>query len=370
MVETISPVVYGTRARWVGALTLHALGAAATAAVFGAALAAAGAGLGAPWGRAGAIVVVAIAGLYAARELLGLPVPVPQLRRQVPDWWRTFFGRPVAAFLYGAGLGVGFLTFLGHGTLVVVAVGIAATGRPLLGAVAMAPFGLARGIAPLMAGRSREPEDGRRLVDRLSSMDDRVRSVANGVALLVIGVAAAAAAASATRGGWAAAAAAALAVAFGWAALSKVLVMRRWRRTLDGHRLPPPLAAHARWAIPTVEALVPLLVVLGRERAAASAALVAIAIFSGALVRMSLRDGLRVPCGCFGRTEVDVRVALVRNAALAGLALAVGLTATPGPSWALPSGGDVLPAVLVTAAFVVAAATAWRASVWFTRGRA
>ena len=43
MVETISPVVYGTRTRWVGALALHAAGATATAAAFGAAVAAAGA---------------------------------------------------------------------------------------------------------------------------------------------------------------------------------------------------------------------------------------------------------------------------------------------------------------------------------------
>jgi hypothetical protein len=369
MVETISPVVYGTRARWLGSLALHAAGAAATAAAFGAALAAVGAALGAPWGRAGAIVVVAVAIVYAARELFGLAVPVPQLRRQVPDWWRTFFGRPVAAFLYGAGLGVGFLTYLGHGTLVVVAIGIAATGRPALGAVAMAPFGLARGIAPLMTARAREPEDGRRLVDRLSSMDDRGRTLANGVAVLVVG-AAAVASASTTRGGWTRAAAAGIAVAFGWASLSKVLGMRRWRRTLDGHRLSSVLTAPVAWAVPVVEALVPLLVVVGRERAAAVVALVALTIFSGALVRVWVHDGLRVPCGCFGRSVVDVRVALVRNAVLATIALAVGVTASPDPGVVLPSGGDVMPAALTAAALVVAAATAWRASVWFTRGRA
>src|SRR5215211_7719064 len=113
MVETISPVVYGTRTRWISALALHAVGAAATAAAFGAAIAAAGALLGAPWGRAGAVAVVVLVAVYGARELAGLPIPVPQLRRQVPDWWRTYFGRPFAAFLYGAGLGVGFLTYLG-----------------------------------------------------------------------------------------------------------------------------------------------------------------------------------------------------------------------------------------------------------------
>ncbi|MGH2678942.1 MAG: hypothetical protein ACRDG8_00425, partial [Actinomycetota bacterium] len=130
MVETISPVVYGTRTRWAGALVLHAAGATATAAAFGAALAAVGASLGAPWGRAGATLVVGVALVSATRDAFGLRIPVPQLRRQVPDWWRTYFGQPLAAFLYGAGLGVGFLTFLGHGTLVAVAVGVAATGEP------------------------------------------------------------------------------------------------------------------------------------------------------------------------------------------------------------------------------------------------
>ena len=369
MVETISPVVYGTRARWLGSLALHVVGAAATAAAFGAIVAAAGAGLGAPWGRAGVVAVVAVAVLYAARELLGLPIPVPQLRRQVPDWWRTFFGRPLAAFLYGAGLGVGFLTYLGHGTLVVVAVGVAATGRPLVGALVMAPFGLARGIAPVVAARASEPEDGRRLVDRLSSMGGRVRSVVNGAAALAVG-AAAAATASSTNGGWGRAAAAALAVAFGWAAVSKVVGMRRWRRALDGHRLPRRTAAPAVWAIPLVEAQVPLLTILGRERAAAGVALAALAIFSVALVRAAMHDGRRVPCGCFGKSVVDVRAALVRNALLTGLALSTWRTAGPDPDVILPSGGDVLPATLAAATLVVATATAWRASTWFSRGRA
>ncbi len=93
-----------------------------------------------PGAAAGAVIVAGVALLYLVRELTGIRIPVPQLRRQVPDWWRTYFGRPLAAFLYGAGLGVGFFTFLGHGTLVVVTVGVAATGRPLLGAVADGPL--------------------------------------------------------------------------------------------------------------------------------------------------------------------------------------------------------------------------------------
>ncbi|HEY7754696.1 MAG TPA: hypothetical protein VID69_00555, partial [Actinomycetota bacterium] len=122
MVETITPVVHGgSRSRWAILVALHVAGATLAAAVFGAMLGTVGVLLDAPWGAAGTALVATLAGLYLAREALGLRVPVPQLRRQVPDWWRTFFPFAPAAFLYGVGLGVGFFTYLSHGTLVAVA---------------------------------------------------------------------------------------------------------------------------------------------------------------------------------------------------------------------------------------------------------
>src|SRR6266576_2375312 len=108
MVETIAPVVHGGRARWLGSLALHTLGAAVTASLFGSALGSIGRILGAPWRRPGLLALTLVAVVYAVGELTPLQMPVPQLRRQVPDWWRTFFGRPASAMLYGAGLGVGF----------------------------------------------------------------------------------------------------------------------------------------------------------------------------------------------------------------------------------------------------------------------
>ena len=368
MVETISPVVYGTRTRWVGAVALHALGAAATAAAFGAAAAAAAALLGAPWGRAGVVIVGAIAVLYLARELTGIRVPVPQLRRQVPDWWRTYFGRPLAVLLYGAGLGVGFLTFLGHGTLVAVTVGVASTGRPLLGALVMAPFGVARGLAPLVGARSRAPEDGRQLVDRLSSTSGHLRRALNALALAGVTLAAAASV-SRLEGGWGEAAAAGLAVSFAWASASKLAGWGRWRRALSTHALPPSMERLAAWAVPTTEALVPILTVLGRERAAAAVALGTLVVFSLALVRLAARDGVRVACGCFGRALIDVRVAFVRNFALAAIAVASWSRLSPDPSLTLPDARDALPALLVVGALVMAAITAWRSTVWLGRGR-
>src|SRR5881392_1261907 len=126
MVETINPVVYGgaagSRSRYRTALALHILGATAAAASFGAALGGLGSLLGAPWGAAGVLAVAAAAGLYMLREAFRVPVPVLEVRRQVPDWWRTFFSRNVTAFLYGAGVGIGFFTYLGHGTLLVVSI--------------------------------------------------------------------------------------------------------------------------------------------------------------------------------------------------------------------------------------------------------
>ncbi|HEX5936094.1 MAG TPA: MauE/DoxX family redox-associated membrane protein [Actinomycetota bacterium] len=367
MVETISPVVYGTRIRWAGAVAIHAAGAAATAAAFGAAVAAAGALLGAPWETAGAVAVSAIAAPYLLRELTGIRVPIPQLRRQVPDWWRTYFGRPAAAFLYGAGLGVGFLTYLGHGTLVAVTVAVAATGRPALGALAMAPFGLARGLAPLVGARIEDETEGGRLVDRLGSMSGRVRGACNAVALGAIVVAAAAA--PAAPGGWGEAAAAVLAVSFAWAAISKVTDRARWRRTLAAHRLPERWEGVAAWAVPAVEASIPVLVVVGRPGAAAAVALASLVLFSVALVRLAMRDGALVDCGCFGRARVDVRVALARNLALAIAAAAAWGLAREDPALPVPGAGDLVPILLLAGATVAVAVTAWRATVWLGRGR-
>lgn len=148
MVETIVPVVDGDeqRRRW-GAIALHATGAGAAAAVTGALLGGIGAVMRAPWGQLGPLVLIALAFIYALREGLSVPVPLPQLRRQVPEWWRTFFSPPVAALLYGIGLGPGFLTYLSFGTFTAVGAAAVVSGSPLVGTVLLAPFGVARGVA-------------------------------------------------------------------------------------------------------------------------------------------------------------------------------------------------------------------------------
>src|SRR5687767_6462330 len=102
MVETITPVVHGgRRGRWAVAVALHAIGASIAATAFGGALGAVGWLLGAPWGWVGPALVALAAGVYGAREWFGLRVPIPERRRQVPEWWRTFFAPPLASLLYG-----------------------------------------------------------------------------------------------------------------------------------------------------------------------------------------------------------------------------------------------------------------------------
>jgi len=193
MAETISPAVHGGRnfAYW-RAVAVHVLGAALAAAALGLVLGSVGAVVGAPWLSAAPTVVAAVAVLYFLRETTGFPVPVPHLRRQVPDWWRTFYSPAVSSLLYGLGLGAGFFTYLSFGTLAAVAVAALATGNPLWGAALCAPFGAARGLSVLASLRALDPEQGALVVDKLQQAGGtRLASALNAGALLALAVASA-----------------------------------------------------------------------------------------------------------------------------------------------------------------------------------
>jgi len=196
MVETIAPVVHGgKRNGYRLSVAMHALGAAVTGAAFGAALGLAGSVIGAPWGGLGVLALAAVAGVYFIREAAGVPIPVPERRRQVPDWWRTFFSPPVAALLYGGGLGVGFLTFLSFATYVAVATAPLLLGDPVLGATVCGTFGLARGLVLLLGRRSDDAAATAALVDRLEDVaGTRYPRLTNAAALAAVALAAASAA--------------------------------------------------------------------------------------------------------------------------------------------------------------------------------
>jgi hypothetical protein len=161
MVDTITPVVHGgKRSRWLASVLLHTTGATIAAAVFGAVLGGLGALLAevaSPELRLGLIGAVAL--VYFVREAFKVPVPIPDRHRQVPEWWRTFFSPPIAALLYGFGLGIGFFTYLLFGTFVAVSAAGLFVGDPLIGIALCAPFGLARGLSVVIAARRDDPVD-------------------------------------------------------------------------------------------------------------------------------------------------------------------------------------------------------------------
>ena len=154
MVETITPVVHGgRRSHYLRSLALHAVGATLAAALVGTIAGTIGMVAGAPWGTGGLIAVAVAALVYSLREVLGLPVPVPDRHRQVPLWWRSFYSPPVTAVLYGFGLGIGYLTYLSFGTYFVVTIAAFLSGSPLIGAALCAPFGLTRAVSVVLANR-------------------------------------------------------------------------------------------------------------------------------------------------------------------------------------------------------------------------
>jgi hypothetical protein len=364
MVQTITPVVHGgRRSRWAATLLLHTLGAGVSAFVFGAALGIGGSFLGAPWGRVGGVVVGSIALLYAAREAYSVPVPIPDRRRQVPEWWRSSFSPSAAAFLYGLGLGVGFLTYVRYGTLVAVSTVAIASGDALVGAMVLAPFGLARGLSVVLVWSGISHERVQRAADRIGSLaETRVPRITNAAILVLMGLAAfvlpfeGGGETAVFVGAWI------LALAFGWAAAAKVARFSAWRATLRGHALPRPLEMLALPVVPLAEAAVPALALSGRTRHSAAVALTLLVIFSAAIVRARRRHGPKVPCGCFGkRTLRDYRHLLLRNLAV-GAAAATVLLEESGRNLLEglrpPSAGEAVPALLVLAGLALGTSVA------------
>lgn len=332
MVQTITPVVHGgRRSKWGATVVLHALGAAVSAAAFGTALGAGGSFLAAPWGRAGTLLIAGVALLYAAREALGLPVPIPDRRRQVPEWWRSTFSANAAAFLYGLGLGVGFLTYVRYGTLVAVSTVALASGDPVAGAMIMAAFGLARGLSIAVVWTGNSTERVQKVVDRLGSLaEGRVPTIANAALLFLLGLTALLLPMEGGSETAVAIAPWALALLFGWAAVAKLARFSAWKATLKGYALSRPLEILALPVVPVAEAAVVLLALSGQTGQSAALAVTLLIMFSAAVVRARGRHGRELPCGCFGKRKVrDYRALLLRNLAL-GIAAATVLTGEPG----------------------------------------
>lgn len=353
MVQTITPVVHGgRRSRWGAAVVLHAVGAGVSAAAFGAVLGTGGSFLGAPWDRAGDLLIAGVALLYAAREAFGLPVPIPDRRRQVPEWWRSTFSPNAAAILYGLGLGIGFLTYVRYGTLVAVSTVALAFGNPLAGALILAPFGVARGLSVGVVWTGISTERVQRVVDRLGSLaGGPAPTIANATLLFLLGLTALL---LPLAGGSESAVAVTpwiLALLFGWAGVAKLARFRGWEATLKAYALPRRLEILALPLVPLAEATVTVLALSGQTRQSAALAVTLLIMFSGAVLRARNRHGRNLPCGCFGKRNVrDYRALLLRNLALSIAAVTV-LAEEPGrpllDGLRAPHLHEALPAVLV-----------------------
>ncbi|MDX6674804.1 MAG: hypothetical protein QOH11_2222 [Solirubrobacteraceae bacterium] len=103
-----------------------------------------GAGAAAP-----VAVAAAIAGAAALGEARGVRI-VPQVRRQVPEPWRRVLPLPLAAWLYGILLGLGFTTFVLTLAVWALAGICVALGDPELGIVIGLGFGIGRAL-PVVA---------------------------------------------------------------------------------------------------------------------------------------------------------------------------------------------------------------------------
>ena len=349
MVQTITPVVHGgSRRRWAVSLLLHVLGATASAGAAGALLGGTGALLGAPWGGGGMLLVAAIGLVYAAREIFEVRVPLPEVRRQVPEWWRGALGARTSSLLYGLALGPGVGTHLRHGTFVAVVAVVVAVGDPVLGMITLGAFGLARALGVAVVSNARTSTAVGDVGDRLERLGaGRLPRIANGAALVAIAVTALS---SDLRGEvppswiWPAA----LAVTFAWAALVKILRPAAWREALGAYALPRWMERLAERSVTFSEAAVVALLLAGQTRAGSAIAALLLGTFTIGLLR-ARRGGVQlVPCGCFGgkRTR-SLRWLLTRNMLLflvAAAAFAVG-GSIPLPS--APGSEELLPAALV-----------------------
>lgn len=363
MVQTITPVVHGgSRRRWAASLVLHVLGAVVSSALFGALLGATGAVLGAPWGREGMLIVAVIAIAYATREVTGLRVPILELRRQVPEWWRGALGARTSSFLYGLALGPGVGTHLRHGTFVAIAVLVMTIGDPVVGAVILGTFGLARAIGVSVVSNARTSSAVGLVGDRLERVGSgALPRIANGIALLAL-----AAASLMTSPPSGAPAAwvwpAALAATFAWAAAAKLSRRAVWREALGAHALPGWIERVAEPAIPVLELGIVLFVLAGRVREGAMLAMLLLAAFSLALLRARRSDDGLVPCGCFGgRTGRSVRWLLTRNATLALISTMAFVFGEPIPFPSSPRAAELVPVLMTAVGILLAAGVLSRA---------
>ena|SRR5579859_4144910 len=136
---------------------LYLVGTSAGAFVLGAGLGSVG--LGARWlldlgDAADAPVLIVVLGVLAVlgglTDLGLLPFSLPQPTRQLPRHWLAVLGPYWTGLLWGLHVGVGRHTRVGYAMYYVLLAWIVLAGRPALGGLVLATYGLAHGVLLLM----------------------------------------------------------------------------------------------------------------------------------------------------------------------------------------------------------------------------
>ena len=114
---------------------------------------------------------------------------VPQIRRQVPEHWRRVMPLPLAAFLYGILLGLGFTTFvLSFGVWALAGISLA-LGDPSAGVAIGLAFGAGRAIPVIAIAPFCDREAGIRVTDLMTQRPAIYRGFRFGdaLALAIVG---------------------------------------------------------------------------------------------------------------------------------------------------------------------------------------
>lgn len=168
MVETIGPAGHtGGRRTTLAACASFLPGALLGGVATFAALAQVGAVLQLGGGRFAYVAAAAIAACAALAEARGTRI-APQIRRQLPEHWRRLMPMPLAGFLYGILLGLGFTTFvLSFGVWALAGISLA-LGSPGLGLLIGVAFGLGRALPVVSLAPSADGRLGSRVLDRMA----------------------------------------------------------------------------------------------------------------------------------------------------------------------------------------------------------
>jgi cytochrome c biogenesis protein CcdA len=200
MIDTLGPRGHdGGRRATLAACAAFALGAPVGGVITFGGLSALGdllQGGGAAFGVAAAIAIAA-----AALDLAGVRI-APQLRRQVPEGWRRVLPLPLAAFLYGILLGLGFTTYVLSFALPALAAISVAAADVQLGLVVGLAFGVGRALPIVVLAPLADTPFGARAITAMAERPRLLRGtrIVDALALAGVAVALVAAPAQAATG--------------------------------------------------------------------------------------------------------------------------------------------------------------------------